>query len=235
LLPEQLEVGNIIRAYHVKLILDKNTQRAKKVIFLLESSRLDTLEKNIPLTVIGADVAPVDLPRWYDVEAIADPVVKDEDFVSVDDAKPLLLYLHSAQERKTSKKKVEYQSVLASDGKQLVDLFMHGAQTLNKFATLIEENIKKWILIRAYTKGETKNMITTIRLTSGSNVRPITDQDDPRILELGKLSKDVKLKIKEHLGRTITGKVVLFPNVGGNTLHFNIEPLFSKYFSFRFH
>ena len=80
MLPEQLEVGNIIRAYHVKLILDKNTQRAKKVIFLLDSSRLDTLEKNIPLTVIGADVAPVDLPRWYDVEAIADPVVKDEDF-----------------------------------------------------------------------------------------------------------------------------------------------------------
>ena len=193
---------------------------------MLENSRLDTLEKNIPPIVVGADVAACDLPRWYDIEAIADPEIKDEDVVSIDDAKPLLLYLHKAQERKISKKKVEYQSIVASDGKQLVDLFMHGSQALNKFATTIEENIRKWVLIRAYEKGETKNTITTIRLTSASNVRTITDQQDPRILDLGKLSKDLKLKIKDYLGRTIKGRVVLFPNEGGNTLHFNIKPLF---------
>ena len=81
---------------------------------MLESSRLDTLEKNIPPIVLGADVAACDLPRWYDIEAIADPVVKDEDVVSIDDAKPLLLYLHTAQERKTSKKKSMLASASAS-------------------------------------------------------------------------------------------------------------------------
>jgi hypothetical protein len=36
---------------------------------------LITLEKNISPIVSGVDVAAYNLPRWFDIKAIADPIV----------------------------------------------------------------------------------------------------------------------------------------------------------------
>jgi len=45
---------------------------------------LITLEKNISLIVSGVDVAAYNLPRWFDIKAIADPIVwMDENVVSI--------------------------------------------------------------------------------------------------------------------------------------------------------
>ena len=45
---------------------------------------LITLEKNISPIVSGVDVAAYNLPRWFDIKAIADPIVwMDENVVSI--------------------------------------------------------------------------------------------------------------------------------------------------------